>query len=276
MSTINIALREFKPDDITVRMLGTIYGAIPSGPDFPHYFSLDAACKTLNASPPQTRAAQKLSAHKNISDILWMSRLLDTGDKSYMVLTGVKSAFKMFFGKRDEALETDTQQRNDAILKAIGIAYMAHRAFDGTIAQRAAAFQRAPAGQAILTYYAAVEIGLPFADNALMASGDLLSRLLSGSGAAQARRLASMAGGRSLAGATEMLSALTGPMRSSIQAVSPHVNTVANAARRYVPSALGAADKVAGVIAAAADVMPVYRLLGARLAAESAVIRAMA
>ncbi|MFT5679784.1 MAG: hypothetical protein ACI8RZ_000689 [Myxococcota bacterium] len=276
MSAINNALQEFKPQDTTVRMLETIYGAIPGGPAFPHYFSLHATCQVLGASKPQIKAAQKISAHDSLNDILWMSRLLDTGDRSYMMLTGVKSAFKLFFGKRDEALETDTQQRNDAILKAIGIAYMAHRAFDGSIPERAAAFQRSAAGQAILTYYAAIEVGLPFADNALTASGDLLSGLLSSNGAAQVRRLAGMAGGRSLAGATEMLSALTGPLQSAVQAVSPHVSTVADAARKYVPAAIGTADKVAGVVAAAADVMPVYRLLGARLAAESAVIRAMA
>lgn len=275
MSAINNALREFKPDDTTVRMLETIYGVIPGGPDFPHYFSLHATCQTLGASKPQIKAAQKIAGHDNLTDILWMSRLLDTGDRGYMVVTGVKSAFKLFFGKRDEALETDRQQRNDAILKALGIAYMAHRAFDGSIPERAAAFQRSSAGQAILTYYAAVEIGLPFADNAMMASGDLLSGLLQGNGTAQAGRLASMAGGRSLAGAAEMLSALTGPLRSTVQSVSPHVSSVADAARKYVPAAMGTADKVAGVVAAAADVMPVYRLLGARLAAESAVLRAM-
>jgi hypothetical protein len=276
MADLNAALREFQPEDTTVRLLETVFGAIPGGPSFPHYFSLHAVCQALGASEPQTRAAQKLSAHDNIADILWMSRLLDTGDRGYMMVTGVKSAFKLFFGNRDEALETDTQQRNDAILKALGIGYMAHRAFDGTIAERAAAFQRSEAGRALLTYYAAVEIGLPFADNALMASGELLSGFLSGGTAAQASRLAGMAGGRSLSGAAELLGALTGPLRSAVQSVSPHVSTVAGAARRYVPAAMGSADKVAGVVAAAADVMPVYRLLGARLAAESAVIRAMA
>jgi hypothetical protein len=35
------------------------------------------------------------------------------------------------------------------------------------------------------------------------------------------------------------------------------------------------ADKVAGVVASGADVLPVYRLLGARLAAEGAIIRAL-
>ncbi len=275
MTTIDHALQEFQPQDKTVRLLHAVFGAIPGAPPFPHYPALGVVIGHLGANANQARAAAHIAKREDLADVLWMSRLLDTGDKGYAILTGVKSAFRLFFGDRDRALETDDQQRNDAVLKALGIAYMAYRAFDGDLVDRARAFQASPAGQAILIYYAAVEVGLPFADNALTASGDLLSAMLSTDTAAQARRLASMAGGRSLGGASEMLQALSAPLTAAMQQVSPYISTIASSARQHIPGAISAADKAAGLVAAAADVMPVYRLLGARLAAEASVLRAM-
>lgn len=68
--------------------------------------------------------------------------------------------------------------------------------------------------------------------------------------------------------------ALTCKMLRAIYATVPY-RPVADAAAPYVPGVMNASDKIAGVVAGAADVMPVYRLLGARLAAESAARRAL-
>lgn len=173
------------------------------------------------------------------------------------------------------ALETDAQQRNDAIVKALAIAYMAYRAFPGTLQERTQRFVASPTGQNMLVYYAAVEVGLPFADNALLAGGNIMDGLLGDQVEAQVARLASLAGGRSLGEVSGMLQQLTGWMQTAVDTTAPYIETVAQGAQEYLPLGSSAADKIAGLAANAADVMPCYRLLGARLAAEAAVLRAM-
>lgn len=173
------------------------------------------------------------------------------------------------------ALETDTQQRNDAIIKSLAIAYMAYRASSGSLSARARRFVSLPSGQALLVYFGAVEVGLPFADNALLAGGDMMRGLLGDGVEGQLSRLAGLAGGRSLGETAGMLQQLTGWMQTAIDTTAPYIDTIAEGARAYLPLGASAADKVAGLAANAADVMPCYRLLGARLAAEVAVARAM-
>ena len=113
-------------------------------------------------------------------------------------------------------------------------------------------------------------------DNALLKGGQILESLFSDLGAGQVDRLATMAGSHDLEGINEMLGGLAGSLRGAVDSAAPYVEPVANACQEYAPKALGAADKVASVVAGAADVMPIYRLLGARLVAEAALARANA
>ena len=145
----------------------------------------------------------------------------------------------------------------------------------GTLAEKASGFRESATGQAIAVYYGAVEVALPFADNAAVTGTRFLSDLYTRAGSAQANRLASMAAGRSIEGAQAMLDTLTEPLQRVVAHASQYTKPVAEAASPYVPGLMTGADRVAGGVAGAADVMPVYRLLGARLAAESAARRAL-
>jgi hypothetical protein len=273
---LNKALMEFKPDDYTVRLLDAIYKVLPGAPDWGYYPSLAGAVTSMGIPADQARRAQQIASSEEIQDVLWMSRLLDTGDKGYAIFTGVRSAVNLFFGDRAQALETDKQQRNDAVLKALGIGYLAWKAFPGTVAERAAAFKDSDAGKALLYYYGAIEVALPFADNALLKGGNILESLFDDLGADQVDRLAGLAGGKDLSGVQEMLSSLSGTLRGAVDSAAPHVEPVANAAKKYLPGVMDKGDKIAGLVANAADVMPVYRLLGARLAVEASIARAAA
>jgi len=271
---LNNALMEYKPDDYTVRLLSAVYGVLPGAPDWAYYGSLAEAVNALDVPADQARKAQQIASTEPIQDVIWMSRLMDKGDSGYAIYTGVRSALNRFFGDGTRGLETDEQQRNDAVLKALGIGYMAWKAFDGTIPERAAAFKSTGAGQALLWYYGAIEVALPFADNALLKGGNILGSLFDDLGAEQVDRLAGLAGGKDLGGVQEMLSSLSGSLRGAVDAAAPHVDPIASAAKKYVPGVMGTGDKVAGLVANAADVLPVYRLLGSRLAAEAAIFRA--
>lgn len=278
MSVVQEALNEFNSESLTYKLLNGVYAAVPYSPAFPHWTSVADAVRTLKPNATEEdviRANQIAESNQEIANIIWMARLLDAGDKGYAIVTGLHSAFKLFQGKGIEALETDGQQRNDAILKALGIAYMVYYAYPGTLQEKAVAFRDSPTGQAMMMYYGSIEVALPFADNAAQYAGGSLSAMLDNEGGAQASRLAEMAQSHSLEGAVQMLQQLTGQMQKVADHATAYVKPVADQIGPYVTGGMNVADKAAGALANAADVMPVYRLLGGRLAAESAARRAL-
>lgn len=275
--TIDSVLAEYKPEDYSVRILDSILKIIPGAPAWVHYRSVEDAVRALdpNATAAHFAEARALANDRDLNDVLWMAGLMDTGDKGYAIYTGIASAFNFFFGDKSRGLENDDQQRNDAILKALAIAYMVYKAYPGTLAQKAVAFKDSPTGRQLSIYYGAGEIALPFADNVLTSGGTFVSGLVNKGMAAQASRLSTMAGGQSMGEAQQMLASILGPMEQVANTASQYVTPIANAAKQYVPAAVAGADKVAGVVATGVDVLPIYRLLGARLAAESVARRAL-
>lgn len=278
MSVVQQALDEFNEESLTFKLLTGVYTAVPYSPAFPHWRSVDDAVRTLKPDATQEdliRAQQIAQTNQEVANILWMAKLLDAGDKGYAIVTGLHTAFKLFKGQGMEALETDDQQRNDAILKALGLAYMVYYAYPGTVQQKAIAFRDSPTGQAMMMYYGSIEVALPFADNVAQYAGGSLSNMLNNEAGGQANRLAQMAQGHNLEGAIQMLSELTDRLQRVADHATNHIKPVAEQIGPYVAGGANIADKAAGALANAADVMPVYRLLGSRLAAESAARRAL-
>lgn len=276
--TIDSVLAEYKPEDYSVRILDSMLKIIPGSPAWVHYRSVDDALRAMapDATAAQYAEARALANDRDLTDVLWMAGLIDTGDKGYAIYTGIASAFNFFFGDKTRGLENDDQQRNDAILKSIAIAYMVYKAYPGTMAEKAAGFRDSVAGRQLAIYYGAGEIALPFSDNVLSSGGNFVSGLINKGMAAQASRLSTMAGGQSMGEAQQMLTNILGSIEQVANTAANYVTPIANAARQYVPAAVAGADKVAGVVASGVDVLPVYRLLGARLAAESVARRALA
>ena len=276
MNRVDQALQQFTPDTLSARLLSAIYGVVPFAPPFNHFLTVDDALRTVkpDALAPTYTITRALADSKDeIGDILWAGRLMDTGDKGYAMFTGLKSVFNLMRGQGAAALDNDEQQKKDAVLKALAIAYIVYKAYPGSMAEKAQAFAASPAGRALAIYYAVIEVALPFADNAAMGSGNFLQDLIGKEGASQASKLASMASGHDLGGAQQMLTALTGQLNDLVNQSRNLVKPVAAAAVPFLggmASLAGRADQVAGVVAGAADVLPVYNLLTARLAAETA------
>ena len=282
MSRVEKVLADFGDSAVTVKLLRALYGAVPSSPAFGTMITMEDAVKSLNPSATAAdvaRARDIADKEDAIGDILWMSNLMDAGDKGYAVMTGLMSAWKLFKGQGSASFENDSQQRNDAVLKGLGLAYMVYKAYPGSLQEKAAAFKASPSGQALAVYYGAVEVALPFADNAVtMGSGGLR--------ACSARERRPRAPGsrrwpraRTSARRKEMLTEVTSQLQTVAGQAANYIQPVTQAIGPYLPGTalLGTAtDKAAGAIAGAADVLPVYRLLAARLAAESAARRALA
>ena len=281
MSRVETVLADFPETAVTNKLLNALYSAIPGTDPFAPA-NMDDAVKALdpNANPAIASAARVIAdTTDEIGDILWMGNLMDAGDKGFAVVTGLMAAWKLFQGQGVESFENDPTQRNDAILKAVGLSYMIYKAYPGSLAERAAAFKSSPAGKTLAVYYGAIELALPFADNAAQMGASGFEQIIKSGSDAQAKRLADMAQGKDLGQAGEMLTAVTSQLGSVAETTSGYIKPMTQAIGPYLPSAgaVGqAADKAAGALATAADVLPVYRLLSARLAAESAARRALA
>lgn len=277
MSRVEQALAEFSAESITSKLLRALYGTVPYSPAFEPWRTVDDAVRAVKpgASSDDLQRARDIAHNADeVGDVLWMGRIMDTGDRGFAVASGLYTAWKLFKGQGTAALETDPQQKGDAVLKALGLAYLVYKAYPGSLADKARAFRESPTGQALAIYYGAVEVALPFADNAAQMGKDGLTGLLQSQGQAQAARLSDLAQGKDLGKAREMLTEVTGQLQRVAGHTAGYVQPVTAAIGPYLPS-MSAADKAAGALASAADVLPVYTLLSARLAAESAARRAV-
>ena len=269
---IDNALAEFKPEDYTVRLCNTIFKVLPFAPAPMPYANLGDAVRALNpsAAPDVMAKAEAFSRAEPVTKTLWVANAIDTGDVGIAAYSGVRSAVVLFFGEnKGDALETDPQQAVDAAIKLLGLSYIIYRLFPGSAMDRVRSFYALPAGQSLAMYYAAIEVGLPFADNIATAGGQFMNRLYQRYGSDAAGKLQSVIGADDLANSQGILAAVIGPMETAVQKVAPYANQVAEAAKTYVPTALNVADKAAGIVATGADIMPVYRYLVARLTAEA-------
>lgn len=272
---VDVMLADFHENNVTVKLVWAIFGAIPGAPVLSSYQSLlEAQLLVLPELPPEALAAAV--AHANSAEsmaALKVADAIDTGDIGISIYTGLRSALTFFFGDRSKAMETDPQQGADAALKALAIAWMAHTLFPGSVADKVRQLRAVPAGEALLTYFAAVELALPFADDALLASGSIITRLLEKYSGAFAK-LDLAAGAGAAAAAQGMLSELTVPLDGIVRSVAQQTTNIAAAAQKFLPAAIATAGTIAGAAATAADALPVYRYLGARLVTEAALYRA--
>lgn len=269
---VDKALAEFKPEDYTVRLCNVVFKVLPFVSAPTPYANLGDAVVAFNPSPTQAMfgKATEFAQSESVTKTLWVANAIDTGDAGIAVYSGVRSAVVLFFGEnKGDALETDPQQAVDAALKLLALCYIIYRLFPGSIPDRVRAFYSLPAGQSLAMYYAAVEVGLPFADNIVTAGGHFVQNLYQRYGTQASDKLRGIIGADDLANSQGILSSVMQPMEGAVQKVAPYANQIANAAKQYVPGALNVADKAAGIVATGADAMPVYRYLGARLTAEA-------
>jgi hypothetical protein len=177
--------------------------------------------------------------------------------------------------KSPNRFETDPQQAADAGLKALGLAFMVAKLFPGSLPEKIAMFNRLPAGKAIAIYFAAVEIALPFTDNVISAGGSALQQLMTKVGDGQGSRITALAGPGAAAEASGVLHGMMQSLEAVTSKVVTFVGPMAERAKANLPGALNATDKVAGMVATGADILPVWALLGSRLVAEASAYRAI-
>lgn len=278
---LDAALSAFRDDDYSVRLVRAVCAVVPFAPEIAHYHSVAEHLTRVDpkAKKPVLDRAVEIARADDAQRALWIADAMDTADSGITMFTGVATAVNLYrskHGERLDALETDQQQAADAVLKGLALAYFVWKLFPGGPTEKVAAFRALPSGQALAFYYAAIELGLPFADNALTGGGGLLRDLYAKYGPQQVQKFAAVAGDEAAQGAVSVFDQLMGPVDSLVQMTSTHVGPIVEAASSYVPGAMNVGDKAAGMVATAADALHVYRYLGARVVAEACVVRALA
>ncbi len=270
----------FKNDDYSVKMCNAIFSAVPGVEPMGFYQTFGDACRTVipSATNQQVDAAYQLSREEDVQEALWVLDALDTGDKGIAVYSGIKSAFGLFFGSstsNPNRFESDPQQATDAALKGLGLAYAISKLFPGTVQEKIAMFNRVPAGRHILTYYAVMELAVPFTDNALTGGGNLMQTLMEKYGKDGLAKMTQLAGATGAGAAQGVLAQIMQQLNENTAKLATFVGPITDKIKGTVPGVIATTDKVAGAVATAADVMPVWGLLGSRLAAESCAYRHM-
>lgn len=280
MSRVDVVLAKYPESAVTSRLLKALFAAVPGSPAYDASWTTEHFVRSLNPGATEAhvaRAREIANTDQTIADLLWMGGLMDSGDKGIAVVGGLMNAWKLFSGKTDasNALDTDSAQAKDAVLKAIGLSYLTYKAFPGSLTEKAAMLQQSDAGKALVMYYGAVEVALPFADNLLTAGASGFTNLIQSQAAAQQQRLSMLAAGHDLSQVSDMLTAVTSQLSNATTVATQYVGPITQQLTSILPGAMNVADKAAGALATAADLLDVYTILAARLAAETAARRAL-
>jgi hypothetical protein len=278
LQTVDSSLSAFSEGDVSVKVVRAVLSVVPGAPELPFYRTLqEAQALTFPELPSDALArATAYAAEPGSLRALEVADYIDRGDVGIAAFSGAAAAFKFFFGNRAKALDTDPEQGADAALKALALAYLIHQLVPGTITEKIALLRSTPAGEALLTWFAAVEIALPFSDDALLAGGSVVGSLMEKYGGGHVAKLDRIGGAGAGASATAMLGGLAAPLDKVIANVSGYTQSIADKAKQYLPSAIASAGTVAGAVATGADALPVYRLLVGRLVAEVSLARCRA
>jgi hypothetical protein len=276
--SLSEVLGRFGEQDYTVRLCRTLFQALPGAPPFAHYNDVAGAVRRLEPAAggdALARAAQ-LGSEEAVENAVWIADSLDKADAGLAIASGISNLMSFFGGGRKRrTFEADTQQAVDASLKLLGLAYMAHRLLPGDVKEKLGRLSALPAGREALLYAAAIEVALPFTDNVLEGTGNVISRLIASAPRGGADRFAHYAGASALGEANTMLQAMIQPLEQALGAVKGHIGPLTDQLRSYVPAALGAADSVTGAVATGIDALPAWQFLGSRLAAEACAARAL-
>ena len=271
-------MARYRADDYSMKICSTIASVIPKIPPVTFYRFFEDGMRAIapTATQAQLDQARALAKSEDVEQALWAIDALDTGDKGIAVFTGLKSAYGLFFGggvAHKNGFESDPQQAADAALKALCLSYVVSKLFTGTIPEKLAQFNRLPAGKHIMCYYAVAELALPFTDNVVSGAGTVMQKLMDRAGKDSATRIAGLVGSQASSEAQGVFQALIGQFNTLAGTVVHHVQPFADKVKTFLPGAMAATDKVTGLVATGVDMMPVWGLLGSRLAAEACAYR---
>ena len=275
---LDVALREFGEDDISVKLCRNLFQVMPGAPEFVIYQDVEGAVARV-APGAGVGATQVNDAARGeeAQRALWIAGAMDKADVGLALASGVSNLFAFFGGSKTSrrTFESDPQQAADAALKLLGLSYMAYLLFPGDVKDKVSSFNELPAGREALLYTAVIEVALPFADNLVEGAAGFIPRLMGAAGSATSR-MAQFAGSGAVEQARSTLETFTAPIEGVLGQVAGQIEPITDRLKGVMPTAFNLADSATGAVATGADALPVWSFLGARLTAEACVKRAVA
>ena len=278
--TITEVLEKFNATDYSVKLCEAIFGVIPGMQPFQFYNNIEGAAQRIAGGDTAILdKAREIASTPEVQTAVWVADAIDKADMGISVISGVKNLMSLFGGaKQASTFEADPQQAADAVMKAAAIAYIIHKLFPGEITAKISHFRELPAGNEIAMFYAMADVALPFADNLVSGGASLISTLFSRHSQEMTQKFGAVVGGDGMKEAGGVLEKFQGPLGEYVDQAKGHTGTVMERIRGFLPSAAtvgNVTDSMTGAAATAMDVMPVWRFLGSRLAAEACVSRAV-
>ncbi len=275
---VTTSLQQFQEKDFTVKVCRLLFENLPKAPPFTYYRDLNGAAQRLGVfesaelNSAMVEAANSEPARRTI----WVADKLDLADATLATYAGISNAFSWFTGGKPggHAFESDRPQAIDAVLKIIGVSYMTNKLFEGTVREKVAQLLALPAGREMILYLCVAEVALPFFDNVVAGGWEFASKHLQSSMAEGAAKFGQVTGERATEDLKGMFDGMNNVLGQTMNNVHGHLGPVAEKLKGTMPAILNVTDSVTGLLATSLDALPVWRFLGARLAAEASVQRA--
>ena len=276
-AAMDAMLDKFGLRDVTAVATNGLLRVLPYADTLPPVDSLaELAQLMLGASNAEVTAQAEHHVSSDASrKALWVTTGLDAGDGIVTVVSSLRSAVALYIARKSGKQAPPSwaaHQGGDAVLKALGIGYLLNLCFpdsDDAVLE----LSELPAGRALLAYFAAAEVALPFVEQ-LSEDEQVFSSLMSQHLDAQAAKLATVTGKPAVEEARRHLESIALTVDSLVNRSGDYLGPFVQSAEGMVPGAGGVVDTIGDVMAAGADVLPVYRYLGTRLVSEAAVSRA--
>ena len=270
-------LARYPDNSMTARAAGAIHMVLPGAPALPPYRSMidvQLFCLPELSNPAFTRA-EALLTEAGTQSVLAICQSIDASDSGLNIMNGLKSAFGLFFGGGAAAMLDPEQQREDGALKALGLALIAQALMPGKPGDCLARVGRLPAWQSLVGYYGAIEIAMPFQAAVRMQEGRFVQDLVEEQAEAMIGRLAQGVGAADIDAARAVLAQLAPRLDQVALEAASYVDLIAQNIQGFLPLKVASkGSSLAGIAAFGADALPMYRFLGARLAAEGCLFRA--
>lgn len=275
---VNDVLVEYSEDDLSVRVCSTIMNNLPFAPNLDLYGNVAGAVRRLHpdADEDMLRGAEQIAEQDaGVLKAVKTGIALDRVDGGLGIYTGIKNSIEAIKNKdRKRTFEADPQQAADAGVKALALAYIIASLYDGSPVDRVRSFLATKAGQEALIYFAAIEMALPFTDNLAEASGNWMASLLSATEDEAEKRFGQFADADSLTTAREILQTLSQSLDQILNQTRHQLGPFIEKMQQVLPSILNVTDSVTGGAATALDLLPIWKFLCARIAAEACAIKA--
>ncbi len=269
-------LLEFNETDLTVKILKFIFENIPFTPQFYYYVDLRGALGRY-IDEPSEKIYQELKKIAKFDDqihkILKTARVIDKIDGGLGILTGIRNGYEIITKKTSErTFEADPQQALDAGIKAIVLGYMISLVSKQNFLN---VFLDIKAGQELLYYFVAIELALPFTDNLIESGGSFLYKILQEREKEISSRFIDFSDKNSYLKARSVLEEIREAFDQTSLVVSQNFKRLESNFKNTLPGILNVADSTTGGIATVLDIMPIWKLLGARFAAEVCVYKVL-